>query len=42
MADNKKKMVEDITSMDVDFSKWYTEIVRKADLADYSSVRGCS
>ena len=41
MADNKKKMVDDITPMDVDFAKWYTDIVRKADLADYSSVRGC-
>ena len=41
MADGSKKMVEDITSMDVDFAKWYTDIVKKADLADYSSVRGC-
>ena len=40
MAD-QKKMVEAITSMDEDFAKWYTDIVRKADLADYSSVRGC-
>ncbi|MEG2173920.1 MAG: proline--tRNA ligase [Oscillospiraceae bacterium] len=41
MSDNKKKMVDDITPMDVDFAKWYTDIVKKADLADYSSVRGC-
>ena len=34
-------MVEDITSMDVDFSKWYTDIVKKAELMDYSSVKGC-
>ena len=34
-------MVEAITSMDEDFAKWYTDIVKKADLADYSSVRGC-
>ena len=40
MAD-KKKLVEDITSRDVDFAQWYTDIVRKADLASYSSVRGC-
>lgn len=40
MAD-RKKMVEDITSMDVDFSKWYTDIVKKAELMDYSSVKGC-
>ena len=39
MAD--KKMVRDITSMDEDFAQWYTDIVKKADLADYSSVRGC-
>lgn len=36
-----KKLVEAITSMDVDFPQWYTDIVRKADLIDYSSVRGC-
>ena len=41
MAD-KKKMVEAITSMEEDFAKWYTDIVKKADLADYSSVRGCT
>lgn len=42
MADNgKKKMVEAITSMDEDFAKWYTDIVKKAELIDYSSVRGC-
>lgn len=40
MADNKK-MVEAITSMEDDFAKWYTDIVKKADLIDYSSVRGC-
>ncbi len=37
---NNKKMVEDITSMDVDFSQWYTDIVKKAKLMDYSSVKG--
>ncbi len=42
MAENgKKKMVEAITPMDQDFAKWYTDIVKKAELADYSSVRGC-
>ncbi len=40
MADNKK-MVEAITSMDVDFAQWYTDVVKKAELADYSGVRGC-
>ncbi|MBR4030371.1 MAG: proline--tRNA ligase, partial [Clostridia bacterium] len=37
----QKKFVEEITSMDVDFAKWYTDIVKKADLVDYSRVRGC-
>lgn len=36
-----KKFVEAITSMDEDFAQWYTDIVKKAELADYSSVRGC-
>ncbi|MCR5801004.1 MAG: proline--tRNA ligase [Lachnospiraceae bacterium] len=40
MADNKK-MVEDITSMDADFAQWYTDVVRKAELIDYTSVKGC-
>ncbi len=38
---NQKKMVEDITSMDVDFAKWYTDIVKKAELVGYTSVKGC-
>ena len=41
MAENNKKFVEQITSMDTDFAKWYTDIVKKADLIDYSSVKGC-
>ncbi len=41
MAQNEKKFVEQITSMDEDFAKWYTDIVKKADLIDYSSVKGC-
>ena len=40
MADNKK-MVDAITSMDEDFAKWYTDVVKKAELADYANVRGC-
>lgn len=36
-----KKMVESITSMDVDFAKWYTDVVKKAELVDYAPVRGC-
>ena len=34
-------MVEEITSMDVDFAKWYTDIVKKAELIEYTSVKGC-
>ena len=41
MANDGKKLVEQITSMDEDFAKWYTDIVKKADLIDYSSVKGC-
>lgn len=37
----EKKLVEAITPMDEDFAQWYTDIVKKADLVDYSSVRGC-
>ncbi|MDO4475476.1 MAG: proline--tRNA ligase [Lachnospiraceae bacterium] len=36
-----KKMVEQITSMDVDFAQWYTDVVTKAELIDYTSVKGC-
>ena len=32
---------ESITSRDVDFAKWYTDVVRAAHLADYTSVKGC-
>lgn len=41
MAKNQKKMVEAITSMEEDFTKWYTDVVKKAELASYSNVRGC-
>ena len=40
MKENKK-MVEAITSMDEDFAQWYTDICLKAELVDYSSVKGC-
>ena len=35
-----KEQLKDITSRDVDFAKWYTDVVKKADLVDYSSVKG--
>ena len=37
----EKKLVEDITGMDVDFAQWYTDIVKKAELIEYTSVKGC-
>ena len=40
MADNKK-MVNEITAMEDDFAQWYTDVVLKADLVDYSGVKGC-
>ena len=40
MAEDKKQ-VEQITSMQEDFAQWYTDIVSKAELMDYSSVKGC-
>ena len=41
MAAENKKMVEAITSMEDDFAKWYTDVVKKAELSDYTSVKGC-
>ena len=38
---NDKKMVKEITSMDEDFAKWYTDVCLKAELIDYASVKGC-
>lgn len=32
---------EAITSRDVDFAKWYTDVVKAAKLCDYSNVKGC-
>ena len=36
-----KKLVESITSMSEDFAQWYTDVVKKAELVEYSSVKGC-
>ena len=38
---NDKKMVEAITSMEDDFAQWYTDIVKKAELVEYSGIKGC-
>lgn len=40
MAKNEK-FVQDITPMDVDFAQWYTDVVKKAELTDYTAVKGC-
>lgn len=37
----EKKLVESITSMNEDFAQWYTDVVKKAELIEYSSVKGC-
>lgn len=37
----EKKLVEAITSMEDDFAQWYTDVVLKSDLVDYTSVKGC-
>ena len=41
MAKDEKKLVEEITSMNEDFAQWYTDIIKKAKLVEYSNVRGC-
>ena len=42
----EKKLVESITSMEDDFAQWYTDVVKKAELCDYASVKcmgtGCT
>jgi prolyl-tRNA synthetase len=38
---NEERFVEDIIDQDDNFSQWYNQVVRKADLADYAPVRGC-
>ena len=37
----EKKLVESITAMEDDFAQWYTDVVKKAGLIEYASVRGC-
>ena len=39
MGDNKN-FVKDITNIEEDFAQWYTDIVLKAELADYTDVKG--
>ena len=37
----ENEFVKEITNIDEDFAKWYTDIVLKAELADYSDTKGC-
>lgn len=41
MSEQKKKLVEAITPINEDFTQWYTDVCLKAELVDYSSVKGC-
>lgn len=41
MDNEKKNFVSEITDMEVDFPQWYTDVVKKAELVDYGSVKGC-
>jgi len=41
MSNNKEEFVKEITNIDEDFAQWYTDIVLKAELADYSDTKGC-
>jgi len=36
----KEKKVEQITDMEVDFAQWFTDVCKKAELIDYSSIKG--
>ena len=36
----KDKKVEQITDMEVDFAQWFTDVCKKAQLIDYSSIMG--
>ncbi len=40
MGKKKKEFVEEITPMDQDFAQWYTDVIKKTDLVDYSPVKG--
>lgn len=41
MANEEKQFVTEITPQGEDFSRWYIDVIKKADLMDYSPVRGC-
>jgi len=39
-VEEQQDFVKDITKMSVDFDRWYTDVVRKAEMADWSGVKG--
>jgi len=41
MAKQNKEFVKEITPQSEDFSRWYIDVIKKADLMDYAPVRGC-
>lgn len=41
MSNDDKNFVKEVTNIEEDFAKWYTDIVLKADLADYTGTKGC-
>ena len=41
MSKDNKQFVKEITPQSEDFSRWYIDVIKKADLMDYSPVRGC-
>lgn len=40
MGKKEKQFVEEITPMEVDFAQWYTDVIKKTDMVDYSPVKG--
>jgi len=41
MTDKETEFVKEITSKSEDFSQWYVDVIRKTELADYSTIKGC-
>ena len=38
--EKKEEFVKEITNIEDDFAQWYTDVVKKADLADYTDLKG--
>ena len=37
----EKEFVKELTPKSVDFSQWYVDVIRKTDMADYTTIKGC-